>query len=453
MQQALHIFRKDVRFLRLPIALTLALTAAFAWSRAGSHPAAVQQPITTLLIVAWWYLAATAIYKETLVGDRQFWVTRPYRWTSLLAAKSLFLLTFIHLPLLAADLTILAGQGFAPSLRTLLWRQFGLAALVTLPAAAIASVTRTLAALAMTGVATLTCVAIVFAQFDSARNVWPGADWIRGTAILAALFVGGAATVVWQYARRRAAVGRAVAGSGLGLAMCVMIAPPFGSWILSRTPSEPAGLRSIRVLATGPLPEKFLTFGLRFDGVPKGMRVEPQLVTIEVGYDGGHEWRSGWAGRYQGGPLSGLQWTATSGEISVASQPWGKAELAAPPAKVHASVILAVYGPATTQGIPVDGRPRDTPIGRCSFRHAQGSPQLDMICWNSEFTQRGVQIDTANVSLGPYSYLNYVTASPILEAELAIHMTPPPGDTITLTTEPRVTRIRRDVDIPVKERR
>jgi hypothetical protein len=380
-------------------------------------------------------------------------VTRPYRWTSLLAAKALFLVAFIHLPLLAADLTILAGQGFAPSLRTLLWRQFGLAALVTLPAAAIASVTRTLAALALTGVATLTCVAVVFAQFDSVRHAWPGAEWIRGTAILAVLVVGAAATLVWQYARRRTAVGRAVAGSGFGLFLAVIIAPPFGSWILSRTPADPAGLRSIRVVATEPLPEKFLTFGLRFDGVPKGMRVEPQLVAIVVGYDGGREWRSGWASRFQGGPLGGLQWTATAGEISVASQPWGVSELRARPATVHASVILSVYGRETTQGIPVDGRPHSTPIGRCAFRHAHGAPQLDVICWNSEFTQRGVQIDTANVSIGPYSYMNYLSAGPILESEVSIDMTPPPGDTITLTTEPPVTRIRRDVEIPIQVRR
>src|SRR4051812_14736603 len=101
MQQALHIFRKDVRFLRLPIAIALALTAAFAWSRSGKPATPLQQPITILLILAWCYLAAAAVYKETLVGDRQFWVTRPYRWTSLLAAKALFLLAFIHVPLLA----------------------------------------------------------------------------------------------------------------------------------------------------------------------------------------------------------------------------------------------------------------------------------------------------------------------------------------------------------------
>jgi hypothetical protein len=455
MRQALHIFRKDVRFLRLPIALAFALTAAFAWSRARDHSAAVQQPITTLLILAWWYLAAAPIYKETLVGDRQFWVTRPYRWRSLLAAKALFLVAFIHVPLLAADLTIVAGQGFPVSLRTLLWRQLGLAALVTLPAAAIASVTRSLAALAMTGIAALICVLIVLSQFDNTRNDWAAAYWIRGTAILVALAGGAAATLVWQYARRRTAVGRAVAASGLGLALCVMVASPLGYWIISRKPTESEGFRSIRVSAMKPT-DQFVSVRLRIAGVPQGMRAEPQLMAITVDDGGGHEWRSGWTSRFQGGPLyGGLQWNvADDNEIFVAAEPWGASQLSAPPAKVHASIILAVYGPAANQCIPVDGRPHATPIGRCTFEHGYGSQQLDMTCWTAEYAHKNVRIEGTNVPpIEPGSYLKYLSASPILESSLAINMTPPPGDTVTLTTEPRATRIRREIDIPVKERR
>jgi hypothetical protein len=454
MRQALHIFRKDVRFLRLPIALAFALTAAFAWSRARDHSAAVQQPITTLLILAWWYLAAAPIYKETLVGDRQFWVTRPYRWRSLLAAKALFLVAFIHVPLLAADLTIVAGQGFPVSLRTLLWRQLGLAALITLPSAAIASVTRSLAALAMTGVAALICVVIVFAKFDTARNDWATTEWIRGTAILLVLLAGAVATVVSQYARRRTAIGRAVAASGLGLAMCVMIAPPFGGWIARRTPTERNGFGSIRVSATEAAPDKFITAKLRIGGVPKGMRVEPESIAITVDSGDGHAWRSGWASRYEGGPLTGIQWSVIDDEISVAAQPWGVSQLSEPPAKVHASIILAVYGPAASESIRLDGRPHATPIGRCSFEHAHGSPHFDMTCWASAYTNHSVRIGGADVPpLEPLSYISYLSASPILESTVAMNMTPPPGDAVTLTTEPRATSIRREIDIPVTERR
>jgi hypothetical protein len=455
MRQALHIFRKDVRFLWVPISLALSLTTAFAWSRAGTHPDAVRQPITTLLILGWWYLAASVIYKETLVGDRQFWVTRPYRWPSLLAAKALLLFAFIHVPFLAADLTILAGQGFAPSVRTLVWRQLGLAALITLPAAAIASVTRTVAALAMTSVAALTCILIVFAQFDTARTSWPTAEWIRGSAMLAVLFATAAATLLWQYARRRTAPGRAVASSGFALFLAVMIAPPFGSWILARTPADPAGLRSVRIAATEPVPERFSHLTLRVEGVPAGMRAAAELVKISVEDAQGHEWQSQWVSRSQGRPGWDIQWNpdVSTNTVFVSVQPWGMAALGGPPAKVRASVILSIYGPGTTESVALDGRRHATAIGRCSFRRQSNSATFEMNCWNSEYVQKEVRLNDATVAIGPFSYIEYVSASPVLESSSFINMTPPPGDTLTLTTDPRITRIRRDVEIPIQEHR
>jgi hypothetical protein len=451
MQQAFHIFRKDVRFLRLPIAITLALVAVFAWSHCGNRPAAIQQPSTTLLVLGWWYLAAAVVYKETLVGDRQFWVTRPYRWTSLLAAKALFLLAFLHLPLLAADLAILSAQGFTPSLPTLLWRQAGLAALVTLPAAAIASVTRSVAALAMTSVAALICLLIVIAQFHSFRSSWPAGEWIRGTVIVAALLTGAAATLVCQYALRRTAVGRAVAASGFVFFLAVTVTPPF-RWVLMRNISD--GLGSIHAVAAEPVQVGFSHVWLRIAGVPAGMRVSPELVSIAVDDAQGHEWRSQWAGRFQGSPTGEIQWTPSPDErqVSVWIQPSGVAAMGPSPVKVRASLSLTVFGPSVDRRIPVDGRTHDTPIGRCSLRRRYNSDVLDMTCRTSEYQHSAVQIDDTDVALGPGYFMEYLSASPILESNVEIHYTTPPGDTVTLKTEPRVRWIHRDVDIPLQGR-
>ena len=453
MQQALHIFRKDVRFLWLPIAIALALMAAFAWSRVGNHPSSVRQPITTLLVLGGWYLAAAVVYKETLVGDRQFWVTRPYRWPSLLAAKALFLLAFLHVPLLVADLTILTAQGFTPSLRTLVWRQAGLAGLVTLPAAAIASVTAALATFAMTGVAALVCVVIVFAQFDSVRNTWPTGEWMRGAAILAVLLAGAAATLVWQYARRRTAIGRAVAASAFVLFLAVMFAPSY-DWLLARTAGEAADLRSIRVIAKEAVAGGFDHVWLRIAGVPTGMRASPELVSIAVDDAQGHEWRSQWAGRFQGRPTGEIRWNAGTDdrEISVGIDPSGVAAMGAAPAKVRASLLLSVYGPSESQRIPVDGRVHPTPIGRCSFRRQFNRDLLDATCWTSVYQHSAVRIDDTNVVFGPGYFLEYLSASPILQSEVELHMTSPPGDTVTLTTQPQVRWIHRDTDIPIQGR-
>ncbi len=52
-----------------------------------------------LLPMAWWFLVSLAVYGEPLPGNRQFWITRPYRWTSLLGAKLLFIVAFVSFPL------------------------------------------------------------------------------------------------------------------------------------------------------------------------------------------------------------------------------------------------------------------------------------------------------------------------------------------------------------------
>ncbi len=53
------------------------------------------------------------IYEESLTCHPT-WVTRPYRWQSLLVAKILFVFIVINLPLFVAQLCLLAAAGFAP---------------------------------------------------------------------------------------------------------------------------------------------------------------------------------------------------------------------------------------------------------------------------------------------------------------------------------------------------
>ena len=124
MRQALHIFYKDIRQFRYDVILTLVLTATFAWYTGHRTPLlgfqtdrlnVVADLLGLLLPFAWGYLVARAIYGEPLPGDRQFWVTRPYRWKSLLGAKVLFIAAFVTLPLLLSDCVILSLQGLHPS--------------------------------------------------------------------------------------------------------------------------------------------------------------------------------------------------------------------------------------------------------------------------------------------------------------------------------------------------
>ena len=67
--------------------------------------------MSLLLLAFWAFLCARLIQAEPIPGDRQFWITRPYEWSSLLGAKLLFVVVCIGIPLLAADASILGERG------------------------------------------------------------------------------------------------------------------------------------------------------------------------------------------------------------------------------------------------------------------------------------------------------------------------------------------------------
>ena len=162
MNQVLHIFRKDARHHWPEIAASLALLASFVWveMREWAYPdvmatglAAVVvsgllgQLVVPLLPLSWMFLIVRAVQGESLVGDRQFWITRPYDWKNLAAAKFLFILAFICIPLFIAHIFLLAKAGFSPLsyITGLLWLQLFWMLILFLPTAALATVTRSIA--------------------------------------------------------------------------------------------------------------------------------------------------------------------------------------------------------------------------------------------------------------------------------------------------------------------
>lgn len=214
MRQALHIFRKDVRGLWIYIAQVLVMTLLFAISGSlrAAHPldprlSGFDNAFGVVMLLVWSILVGMLIQAEPLVGDRHFWLTRPYRWRSLLAAKLLFLATFILLPKLVADMAILAAHGFAPLplLPGLVSRLAALAVFDLLPVALIAAMSPNFLTFALT---TVSASGVLF----SLRFVLAGTQWSDGTAprIWTAQYAGSAAValtclvlLIWQYARRR----------------------------------------------------------------------------------------------------------------------------------------------------------------------------------------------------------------------------------------------------------
>src|SRR5271165_5834432 len=163
MKQVLHIFAKDSRHFWPEILISLAIVAGYAWiypstwltgnaiyGVAGgaflpsSMEAGFLAGILGLLVpVSWWLLIARVIHGESLVGDRQFWLTRPYEWRKLLAAKVLFLIVFLYLPFVAAQLALLAEGGFRPFgyVPGLLYNLLLVTGILVMPLFALAAVT------------------------------------------------------------------------------------------------------------------------------------------------------------------------------------------------------------------------------------------------------------------------------------------------------------------------
>jgi len=173
MSQVLHIFKKDVRHLWPEILISLALTAAFArvsfgglsnFNGAGSpYLPIVAGPLSALVPVGWWVLTARLIHDESLVGESQFWVTRPYQWQKLLAAKALFLVAFLHLPIFIAQIVLLAAAGFHPIayLPGLLYNLVLLTGVLVLPIAAIATITSNFSRLVLTILGAVVYLALI----------------------------------------------------------------------------------------------------------------------------------------------------------------------------------------------------------------------------------------------------------------------------------------------------
>jgi hypothetical protein len=262
MNQILHIFRKDLRQFWREIALSVGLLAAYAWYEPrewvpNPDPALGTAFLPQLILFGWGFVIVRDIQAEVLVGDRQFWVTRPYDWKKLLAAKILFVVAVFNLPLLIADAILLRRAGFAPVLYVpgLLWMQLLLTVLLVLPVVTLGTVTSNVGQ-AVLGVLGVCLYVIATATLSSAtskshwRVVTSPPSWLPPT-ILISTFV---AVILLQYARKTMlARGLLVGLAMIGLLMAVgTSSPPLPPWV--------PDAREYPVLAAGEQPPVQLAF-------------------------------------------------------------------------------------------------------------------------------------------------------------------------------------------------
>ena len=216
MRLILHTFKKDVRRL-WPVAVVTwiilaVLTNADRW-RSDVTISPMESWLNMAVTMAWICLTALVVLQENLVGDRDFWMTRPHRWPELLTAKLIFLALAIHGPSFLADVYVLSARGFSPvaSLGDLITKQILFFGCITLPAIALASLVGNFTQFIVVVFAAVACVAVLNGGLAAMPQYLRQPTEIRHDAVRILLAASAIAVMLIQYARRRAFASRSIA--------------------------------------------------------------------------------------------------------------------------------------------------------------------------------------------------------------------------------------------------
>ena len=380
MRLVLHIFKKDVRHLWWGIAGALSLQAWMVWLDARN--ATVDLPDFSLpLIITWACLISLAVHEDPLVGDRQFWITRPSRWPVLLGSKLLFAVAVVHMPSFLADVVILAARGFHPWawLGSLLAKQFMLAVCLTLPVIALTAVLQSFAYLALAIIAIGGLTAFVTAFTPLLHSQWRGVEDTRVAIFFAVFAVAAAAIVPLQFAWRRTWQSRAVGVAAVLAAelLYVSLSPSFVARV--RAALAPAHTAIAIHLRPGPanlhgmseswvppewwLPPEWieLRLPLSVSGIPAGAGNHYNIQALELSAPGNRHY-----------PLYpsyiGPDWLILRIEHSVYES------LRNVSVNLRGPVIMLLDRAGPTASIPVGANQPVAGAGRCSSAIVNGPP-------------------------------------------------------------------------------
>lgn len=213
-RQVLHIFRKDLRHHWPEVVIAAALLAALVWLEPSRWTGLFASPelqilggwVRSLVPISWAFLIVRLVQGENLVGDRQFWITRPYEWKWLLGEKVLFVLAAVNLPLCVAQLILLRIAGFSPAryIGDVLFLQLLWLLLFVLPVMTLAVVTSGVGQAVVVVLAGIACViTIAIAESSVSTTELPRQGTFAKWVPLVAGLGSAVAIVIWQYARRR----------------------------------------------------------------------------------------------------------------------------------------------------------------------------------------------------------------------------------------------------------
>jgi hypothetical protein len=330
MRLMLHIFKKDARRLWWEIAVSmavLAVLAGFESLRTDAVPGSLETFLTLVVPAVWAFVVVLVIQGEGPVGDRQFWVTRPYPRGVLLGAKALALVAFIHVPSFVADCAILVARGFNPLgyLPALFAKQVTLAIAVTVPAAALAAVTRNLVQFVPAAVVVVGAVIFVDGTLIPPELFWTSPGAAQRIIPLVCAAVAGAAILSLQYFRRRANLARGLAVAALLAAGLIYIFIP--REYVFRTQCALWGLRVYPqpastgvVIVRDPVVEQHLTRGLFRTTALLSIPVQLSGMDQTIGASGRYSEQLdleviGMNGAKWKGPYFSFSWQSTRGRV------------------------------------------------------------------------------------------------------------------------------------------
>jgi hypothetical protein len=367
MTQLLRILKKDVRYLSYEYGLYLLLLGWYAWletrvwfGSTASLPIGIRDVLAPVLVSIFAiYLIMRLIHSEAIPGDKQFWLTRPYSWMSLLGAKVTFLVLGVSLPMMAFRLFIFRVQGFPllPGIWQLLWSQLVITAVIALPIAAVAALSSGAVQFVMFALILIPVGSIIYSD-SFWLNRWPeNTHWLRDTLTAVAL----CGVAVWvlqsQYRTRKTSFARGFASCALVLAVVVIgyapwsLAYAMNEWLGT---SKPMTETSFPHVVLGPQtksqpapPSDVVLWQIPVvvEGIPAGFTVELQPVLVTLQGAGKMKWQWFSAGTALTTAAEGTYWATGAVERSYFDIARGSA------VTVRVMVDLALFPPVSTRTI------------------------------------------------------------------------------------------------------
>jgi hypothetical protein len=401
MRQALHIFKKDVHHFWFEITVAISVVAAFTFTGArralwlvnpGTNRIAAWTLVMFLLPLAWWTLIARVIHDEALPGDRQFWITRPYSWNSLLGAKALFILAFINLPMLIADGVIVRAYGLplGAELPGLLWSQILLTIVFLLPMVALSALTTGFVQLIF-AILTPCVIALAVAIVDPDVVLGAflgGSDWVRSYYAFLVISVAALAILIWQYSQRKTAAARSLAvAAGILVVVGITLIPwsaafRIQSW-LSQQRLDPSSAHVdfdsgntwlTRAVIAGD-GRVHVDLPLKITGLPPGMIAKSEGFSVHLQAPDGTMWQA---------DQLPLRYASKMGqEFSLQATVDGAfyRKVKDEPLKVRGSLYLTLFGNRQTARVPFGDRSVPVPrVGVCSASRGANRQSYFLIC-------------------------------------------------------------------------